>query len=137
MAACLLALFPDLSAIEIMDLIRQSGHLYPEHSPEYGFGIPDFYEIYQQKSETETAIVRQAPPGIYPNPFNNVLFLQNTKGYSRLDCFTSGGIRQFSLPLHEKQTEIPSSLLQYLNRGIYFITFTGQEGKIVRKLIKP
>lgn len=50
LTACLWQAFPEFSAIEIMDIIRKSGSLYPDHDKQLGFGFPDFGKAYDSLS---------------------------------------------------------------------------------------
>lgn len=54
LVACLWQGLPGKTALEIMELVRQSGTLYEEPDNVYGYGVPDFWRAYmvgQVKSE--------------------------------------------------------------------------------------
>jgi hypothetical protein len=44
--ACLWQAFPEKSNLELLELIRESGHLYPSFTNQEGYGIPNFQSIY-------------------------------------------------------------------------------------------
>jgi len=52
--ACLWQAFPDKSNLELLDLIRASGHLYPNFTEQMGYGIPNFQTIYNLLSVDES-----------------------------------------------------------------------------------
>lgn len=78
LCACLWQAMPDYTASEIMQMIRESGHLYDNPNPEYGYGIPDFYKVYT----SHVGINDYNPLQIsaYPNPVADKLHLTNLDG---------------------------------------------------------
>ena len=38
------------TGMDIFNLIQESGHLYPEGNNDYGYGVPNFYEVLQYVS---------------------------------------------------------------------------------------
>ena len=46
MVACLWQALPDLTAKEIIEIVRQSGDRADHPDPIYGYGIPDFFKAY-------------------------------------------------------------------------------------------
>ena len=78
LCACLWQAMPVYTATEIMQIIRESGHLYSNPNPEYGYGIPDFYKAYT----THVGIQDHNPVqlSVYPNPATDKLYLTNTDG---------------------------------------------------------
>ena len=78
MCACLWQAMPVYTATEMMQIIRESGHLYNNPNPEYGYGIPDFYKAYT----THVGINDYKPLqlSVYPNPATDKLFLTNHDG---------------------------------------------------------
>ena len=59
-------------------MIRESGHLYNNPNPEYGYGIPNFYQIYT--SHVGLNDYKPLQLSVYPNPVNDKLTLTNTDG---------------------------------------------------------
>ena len=73
MAACLWQAHPELSNMEIFHAIERSAHLYANPNPDFGYGIPDYYQAHLDLSPllTTPAIT------VYPNPvttYSNLLF---------------------------------------------------------------
>jgi len=78
LCACLWQAMPQYSASEIMQIIRESCHLYNNPNTEFGYGIPDFYKAYT----THVGINDYNPLllSIYPNPVTDKLHLTNLDG---------------------------------------------------------
>ena len=78
MCACLWQAMPQYTSTEMMQIIRESGHLYNNPNMEYGYGIPDFYKAYT----THVGINDYNPLqlSVYPNPVTDKLYLTNHDG---------------------------------------------------------
>ena len=69
---------PQYTSTEIMQMIRESGHLYNNPNPEYGYGIPNFYQIYT--SHVGLNDYNPLQLSVYPNPATDKLHLTNSDG---------------------------------------------------------
>jgi hypothetical protein len=137
MAACLVACYPEKNASEIISLIKSTGDLYPSHSLEYGYGIPDFSLLFDTTSTQVTNIVSTDIPNIYPNPFNSNLTIQSSEGYKQFTLFSFTGEKIVTSTLNkDTSTEISSSLLSKLPKGVYFAVLKGEQKIESFKLIK-
>jgi len=78
LCACLWQAMPQYTSTEMMQIIRESSHLYNNPNTEYGYGIPDFYKAYT----THVGIKDYNPLqlSVYPNPATDKLCLTNTNG---------------------------------------------------------
>lgn len=78
LSACLWQAMPSYTATEIMQIIRESSHLYNNPNPDYGYGIPDFYKAYT----THVGINDYNPLtlSVYPNPVTDKLNIVNPDG---------------------------------------------------------
>lgn len=121
MCACLWQAMPDYTASEIMQMIRESGHLYDNPNPEYGYGIPDFYKVY-----TSHVGINDHNPlkiRVYPNPVTDKLHLTNLDGgIQSISIYNAAG--QLVL-----QTAVPNSPILVipvtnLPNGFYIGTVT-------------
>lgn len=54
LVACLWQALPKLTALDIIDLVRQSGDRHDAPTAEYGYGKPDFWQAYQSKVTTSS-----------------------------------------------------------------------------------
>ena len=78
MCACLWQAMPQYTSSEIMQMIRESGHLYNNPNPEYGYGIPNFYQVYA--SHVGINDYNPLQLSVYPNPATDKLYLTNHDG---------------------------------------------------------
>jgi hypothetical protein len=78
MCACLWQAMPQYTSSEIMQMIRESGHLYNNPNPEYGYGIPNFYQVYA--SHVGINDYNPLQLNVYPNPATDKLYLTNLDG---------------------------------------------------------
>ena len=75
LSACLWQAMPEYSASQIMQIIRESGHLYHNPNPEYGYGIPDFYKAYADHVGVD--YYNPLKISVFPNPTADKLQLTN------------------------------------------------------------
>ena len=78
LCACLWQARPQYTSTEIMQMIRESGHLYNNPNPEFGYGIPNFYQVYA--SHVGINDYNPLQLSVYPNPATDKLCLTNTDG---------------------------------------------------------
>ncbi len=78
MCACLWQAMPCYTSTQIMQMIRESGHLYNNPNPEFGYGIPNFYQVYA--SHVGINDYNPLQLSVYPNPATDKLCLTNTDG---------------------------------------------------------
>lgn len=78
LCACLWQAMPQYTSTEIMQMIRESGHLYNNPNPDFGYGIPNFYKIYA--SHVGINDYNPLNISVYPNPVTDKLILTNTDG---------------------------------------------------------
>jgi hypothetical protein len=99
MAACLVGLFPDKKAIEIIDMIIKAGDRYPLHNDEYGFGIPDFGSIVEHEEDSLIVDYKQnllSDIKFFPNPVSDFLFVNNNSTYKYLQIISLAGTLVYS-----------------------------------------
>lgn len=82
LAACLWQALPQFTALEIMQLIREAGHLHATPDTIMGFGIPDFYQIFLNPHISDTshiAVVESVRNELkaFPNPVSDNLTIEN------------------------------------------------------------
>lgn len=78
MCACLWQAMPDYTATEMMQIIRESGHLYENPNFEFGYGIPNFYQAYA--SHVGIKEYNSLQLSVYPNPVTDKLNIVNPDG---------------------------------------------------------
>lgn len=85
MAACLWQAYPELTNLELLDIIRQSGHKYTNPDADYGYGIPNMEYAFELAGNIYSGIGEIFPK----NPHFHVVAdpagyirIKNTKGDS-------------------------------------------------------
>lgn len=135
-AACVVSLFPDKKASEIIDMIRQSCNNYPQHDTLYGYGIPNVQKILDKYSASTEINISDTK--IYPNPFSNHFNIECTENEAfTFSIFNINGekvySRQFSNDHNTSNLVIEA---QNWPQGIYFAEIRNQQGRKTTKLIK-
>lgn len=132
LVACLWEAFPDLTNEELMQLIRESAHLYQNPTAQLGYGIPNFYQAYES---LKTEITNKNPFSLYPNPTSDLLYFysdsSNEKNHIKLFDISGKHILEQSL---ENTSPIN---LNHLEAGLYIyqimIDSQIKTGKIIKK----
>jgi len=78
LATCLWQAFPEATNMDILNAIQQSASLYPFHDSLIGYGIPDFQKAYfllQQDLSSNTDILMDHQPILFPNPFTDTFYI--------------------------------------------------------------
>ncbi|HQV37156.1 MAG TPA: S8 family serine peptidase [Flavobacterium sp.] len=132
MVACLWQALPTKTNAELIQLVKESAHLYQNPTAQLGYGIPNFNAALMNAlavNDFETT-----PFMVYPNPFQDEIsiFLDNKFEKAQLELFSVLGqkIKTFSVSGHQTfdVTEVAS--------GIYFYQITAGNNTFSGKLIK-
>lgn len=81
LAACLWQALPQYSSLEIMQMIREAGHIFSAPDTVMGYGIPDFYRVYLENRDTTVSILGSQLSGdisVYPNPCHDQFSIRNS-----------------------------------------------------------
>lgn len=70
--SCLWQAFPNKTNAEIVQMVRESGHLYPSYTNHMGYGVPDFENVYNKLKEEEK-VVDGIGISVFPNPAENFI----------------------------------------------------------------
>ena len=121
MAASAWSALPELSNMDLYDLIQQSAHLYPTGDNDYGYGIPNFESLLQYVNITEFPLQNL---NYYPNPVTDFVQINlenfDPKTPVLISIYNSLGMLVFSnsiLPEGSSKLNL-SSLPQ---NSIYFV----------------
>lgn len=133
MAACLVGHYPGKTAAEIIEIIRQSGDIYPVHNVKTGYGIPDFSTLFTGKNSNSVKFEKNKT--LYPNPFSSYLHIEDEKIVS-VELFNTQGRSVLTLNNPGNQKEISSAEIINLPKGIYFAILKRKSGYSITKLIK-
>lgn len=121
LCACLWQAMPGYTSTQMMQIIRESGHLYHNPDTEYGYGIPDFYKAYT----THVGIGNHKPLtlSVYPNPVTDRLLLTNPDGCIRtVTLYNASG--QLVLQTTVSSSPILEINVSSLPNGFYIGTAT-------------
>ena len=129
--ACFWEAFPNKTNYEIMQLIRESAHLYNNPTDQEGYGIPNLENAFLLANLTDLSVDDLV---IYPNPTQSLVnfkYLKNGSNY-RVKI-----IDYLGKQLMDKTINATDNLdLSSVSNGIYFIKIsTDNQSKII-KLIK-
>ena len=141
LAACLWQALPELTSLEIMQLIREAGHQYEMPDTTMGYGIPDFYRIFVENYVADTTDttgiqeminVRQSL-SVYPNPAGDHLTIQNgsDQNHTIYIYSLSGGLMMTMTVAGGDERVVNTS--EWAS-GIYFLQVEGAKGE--RETIK-
>lgn len=79
-AACLWQAFPNATALDVKNAIEKSANRYDNPDERIGYGIPDMKKAFQYLTNLSSAAYKKPKQWIaYPNPVNEVLFVQNSR----------------------------------------------------------
>ena len=131
LVACLWQSLPTLQPSQIIDLIENSASLFPNSTPQMGFGIPDFYEAKTQGLlSSVNQIITSNEAIVYPNPTSNILNIQNAFKIVELTVYSAQG--QIIEVVHHSNSidcsKFPS--------GMYFLKIKNENGHETIKFLK-
>lgn len=113
MLACLWQAKPQLSARELISLVKANSNLANSPNNSIGYGVPDFASL----AEINTNIIDSHKVGIYPNPFSKTLtvqlptFAEGIAEYSIVSMVgTTLWSNQSDVTNHQFEVELPSSI---------------------------
>lgn len=133
MVACLWQALPTKTNAEIMQIIKQSGSIYNNPTPQLGYGIPNF------NTALTTALgiseVKNQPFVIFPNPTNSVLNItfNNFKRESDIIVYSALGQKMLETRATSANFSLPVS---QLTPGMYFCKITSGAQETTHKFIK-
>ena len=144
LSACLWQALPQKSASDIMQIIRESGHLHNNPDEYMGYGIPDFYQAYLDNQDTipviDTNSINQYTMKdfniiVFPNPCRETFKISNyTLEIESIELFDiSGRMVKQIYPSNEYFITVN---VDGLKSGIYFGKVKMKNGNGHFKIIK-
>jgi serine protease AprX len=134
LAACLWQSLPHLNSIEIMEVIRQHGHIYNNPDNDFGYGIPDFFQAFLDNISSVTDYSSRINVVAYPNPAEDQITFQSaTEEILSIQIIDLYG--KTLLQISEKQSKTNISVSS-LSSGIYFAQIVTSSGKGTLKFVK-
>ncbi|MFK5982300.1 MAG: S8 family serine peptidase [Flavobacteriaceae bacterium] len=133
---CLWQSRPQTPNNQIMDIIRESAHLYNNPTDQMGYGIPNFEDAYlalqQLGIEDEFLLSNFA---LYPNPTTSIINISFPEGISEAD-FTLYSILGNKVLSTQISKNANSVNIESLTTGMYIATISSNNQKISFKIIK-
>jgi hypothetical protein len=131
--ACLWQAFPDKTNAEIIQLVKESAHLYLAPTDQEGYGIPNFQSIYSLLAADDQGSIVDFT--IYPNPTSEII---NFKIPSEIDkigieIFDLSGKKILSAAIDKSN---PEADISQLSQGMYIIRVSYKDTVDSVKLIK-
>ncbi|NEW80211.1 MAG: S8 family serine peptidase [Gelidibacter sp.] len=116
--ACLWQAFPDKTNAEIIQIVKESAHLYTNPTAQEGYGIPNFEAVFNLLSLEETEEILEVVA--YPNPSANVLKFKfpNQVTEMELTVFDVLGKRMHSEKINKLN---PTINISNFAQGLYFM----------------
>ncbi len=144
LATCLWQAYPDLTNMEIMDLIERSATQFSQPDAQKGYGLPDFYAAYLSASGSSIYEFeqRENTTFLYPNPFSDELnlyyFSHENEDIELIIRDVSGRLISYQKLSVRDNTSYKFNLsrLNVYDKGVYFIQLNNSAEQIVLKAIK-
>ncbi|ROI08928.1 T9SS C-terminal target domain-containing protein [Chryseobacterium sp. H3056] len=127
--ACLLQALPQKKVDEISELLRQNASLYPDSTPQMGYGILNFAQTLEAALSTSD-LNKRGKIQIYPNPVVKTFTIKTDEIIKSVNLFDVTG-RKISGFKQEKFNNI-----EHLAPGLYFLQVETDKNLYVEKLIK-
>lgn len=140
LAACLWQALPQYNSLEIMQIIREAGHIYNSPDTLMGYGIPDFYRAYLENRDTTISISENQllnDINVYPNPCHNQFNIHNlTKASKDITVFDMSGKIILTKTIPQESNEVIST--ENWSNGLYLLLSKSGKGwteaiKIIRQ----
>ena len=135
--SCLWQAFPETTNAELMQVVRESAHLFNNPTDQMGYGIPNFelaFNTLTLLAQNDHLLKRQA--ALSPNPVNESfsVLLPSEVDYAQLEVYNVLGQFIESLEVRASQSQIP---VTHWNKGAYLIKLILPSGQVQSfKLIK-
>lgn len=134
LSACLWQSLPHLNAIEIMEVIRQHGHIYNNPDNDFGYGIPDYFQAFLDNISSVSEFSTPMDVLVFPNPTEDQITFQsmNEEILSIQIVDLSGKILY-----HNSDKQFKNTIsVSFLSSGIYFAHLTTATSKGTIKFVK-
>ncbi|MDR3046750.1 MAG: S8 family peptidase [Bacteroidales bacterium] len=134
-AACLWQSLPHLTAVQLMQIMRENAHIYANPNDDFGYGIPDVYKAFLAGStqvESHTPSQHIIP---FPNPTQDVFYLSNEyREVSKVILYDlNGQVVKTVIPNSDSLIEV---VVAELYTGIYFGEVIAKKSTSKFKIVK-
>lgn len=131
---CLWQAFPEKTNAEIIQLVKESAHLFLNPTDQEGYGIPDFETIFNLlNEETPEVVLDHIQP--FPNPVENELNFKFSTTSDEVEVVIYNLLGQvISTAIISKL--YPVKDISYLAKGVYLLQLSYNEQTHIIKIIK-
>ncbi|MCK4562276.1 MAG: S8 family serine peptidase [Flavobacteriaceae bacterium] len=130
--ACLWQAYPNKTNIEMIQIIKESGHLFANPTNQEGYGIPDF-EVAFNTLPVDNIFGDSFL--VYPNPFQDRIQFQFTDAFSKLQISIFDVLGK-ELVTKQVTQQNPLVEVNNLSQGIYILKVSQNEKTKSFKMIK-
>lgn len=121
MVSCLWQAYPNKTAEEIKNIIREVSDRYSNPNADYGYGIPDFKKAFERLNINDLTV--ESNISIYPNPVNKTLYIKGIKGVGKtISVFDTYGKRVLNFETNKNKINVSN-----LSKGVYFLELNEKE----------
>jgi hypothetical protein len=131
MVACLWQALPTKTNAEIIQIIKQSGSLFANPTPQLGYGIPNYNNALTSTLGTTFPEIKTVT--IHPNPAKDVLNISAFSADTFIEIFSALGQKVLETKVTSASISIPVS---QLTSGVYFCRISSRGTTIIQKIIK-
>ncbi len=124
--------FPQRTNAQIMQVVREAAHLYPNNTPQMSYGIPDFSEALSLLGADDSAFAKAYT--IAPNPATDTIEINfsTNDGNMEISIFDMLGKKVLDVQLENTSTTLDVSNLQ---NGVYVVKICKGGTTLSQKLI--
>ncbi len=130
LVACIKQAFPQIHNKTIMDVVRESCSSFDMPSEDVGYGIPDFYAIYNKLNGLMSNETIRENPVVYPVDIENNIYRVSSGEDSVIDIFNTSGVKV--------QTLMPDDSgcfrVSGINKGIMCLLIRGNQTSFSSKI---
>ncbi len=131
---CFWQAFPNRTNEEIMQLVRESAHLFDTPTAQMGYGIPNFEDAYTNVLSVEESAFTKAYI-LSPNPTKNVFQVQFPEGISRAHITVYDMLGKQVIQTNVTTTD-NVVIIDRLTTGVYIVQIQDDALSTTQKLIK-
>ncbi|MFC4634447.1 S8 family serine peptidase [Dokdonia ponticola] len=126
--------YPELTNAEVMQIVRESAHLFTNPTPQMGYGIPNFEDAFNNVLRVEESAFAKAY-SLSPNPANAMVQIQFPEGASQATIFVYDLLGK--KVLQKEITTTDNALrIDRLTVGVYIVQIQEEGFSTTQKLIK-
>ncbi|WP_299207982.1 S8 family serine peptidase [uncultured Dokdonia sp.] len=126
--------YPELTNAEVMQIVRESAHLFNNPTAQMGYGIPNFEDAFNSVLSVEESAFAKAYT-LSPNPANSIVQIQFPEGASQATVFVYDilGKEVFQKDITATDNALT---IDRLTSGVYIVQIQEEGFSTTQKLIK-